>query len=70
MKSAIRMTEYFRTTATKVNQFIEDSQVDTFDKKKVIRYLHNTIGASQSDIGRLFGDDHSYINRVVKVVTA
>jgi len=65
MKSAIRMTEYFRTTATKVNQFIEDNQDETLDKKKVIRYLHNTIGANQSEIGRMFGYDQSYINRVV-----
>ena len=65
MRSAVEVTEYFRTTALKVyNKIFKDKPNSDINKKDVIRFLHGD-GHSQNHIAKIMNLSQPYINKVL-----
>ncbi len=66
MRTAINITEYFRSTALKVyGKIFSDSKSKSLDKKAVIIYM-SSLGKSQSDIAKALNVGQSYVSQVLK----
>ena len=63
MQSAINLTEYFRITAKKVHQVINQNGINKID---VAKYL-NTLGNSQNEIASVLKVSQPYINKVLRL---
>lgn len=66
IQAAINMTKYFKTTGEKVSRQLENSSLQGLNNKNVAMFLNNEKGYNQSEISRILGITHQYINKILK----
>jgi hypothetical protein len=66
MQAAINMAEYFKITGEKVFRQLENSSIHLVNNKNVAQFLSTEKNHSQSEIARILGVTHQYINKLLR----